>query len=108
MPLRYPDSSTTSCQRLISSCHTLFLKNVAPESNVMIRINAAMTIILVFFRSAFSLPAIINTEVVIAINAPIEGRYNLCSNITSMIGITLYSTESVIKNQRMPKATNRE
>ena len=39
---------------------------------------------------------------------PILGRYNLCSKITSLIGIMLDSTESVIKNQKIPKEISRK
>ena len=42
-----------------------------------------------------------------AIKKPIEGRYMRCSNITSFMGITEDSTESVMKNQKMPKAVRR-
>ncbi|MDP3112122.1 MAG: hypothetical protein Q8M71_08480 [Thermodesulfovibrionales bacterium] len=39
---------------------------------------------------------------------PITGRYNLCSKITSTMGIMLDSTDKVMKNQKMPKAKKRE
>ena len=40
--------------------------------------------------------------------APMLGRYNLCSKITSAIGIMDDSTDNVMKNQKMPKETSRE
>jgi hypothetical protein len=43
-----------------------------------------------------------------AIKAPTDGRYTLCSKMTSTMGIKLDSTESVMKNQRIPKAIKRE
>jgi hypothetical protein len=42
-------------------------------------------------------------HVLIVRKNPTDGRYSLCSNIMSFIGIKLDSTDNVIKNQKTPK-----
>jgi hypothetical protein len=37
-------------------------------------------------------------------NTPTDGKYTLYSNIISLMGIKLDSTERVMKNQKMPNA----
>ena len=39
---------------------------------------------------------------------PTDGRYTLCTKITSLIGIMDDSTESVMKNQKIPKEISRK
>src|SRR4030042_1421054 len=55
----------------------------------------------------FNLPTREKANVVIAMKAPTDGRYTLCSNMTSFIGIMLDSTDNVMKNQNIPKDTSR-
>jgi len=49
-----------------------------------------------------------NIAAVTAMKTPMDERYILCSKSGSTIGMTLDSTESVMKNHNMPKAMRRK
>jgi len=77
-------------------CHTLFLKKEAvPRDKI---IETVITQRLLFDKTR-------NITYTTTILNPTMGRYSRCSNNASLMGIILDSTESVMKNQKIPKET---